>query len=269
MKKLFLASLIIFSGITVLLNACKKEEPDTETQSAVDNNICETEFTKMMPRVNNFGINEQGVRSILSGCPTIISPDTVANPGWPRTMTIDYGPTGCADTIDGKIRKGQIVCEFSNRWMTVGSYVKITLVNYNVNGMDISCDSIKITHSGVNALSTRVFKGKCVNPNWTLQWECDRTLTQTGGAGDLDPYNDVFTLSGSADGITRDGKSYAVNIAAGSPITKRSSCSWIESGRMDLTPDGLSTRTIDFGDGTCDKKATLIINGNSFNFDMN
>lgn len=268
MKKVTYLSLLIAGTITLFtINSCQKEKPDTETQSAVDNNICETEFTKMMPRVNDFGINEQGVKSMRSACPTIISPDTVASPGWPRTMVIDYGTTGCPDTIDGKVRKGQIICSFSNRWHIVGSYVKITLVNFSVNGLVYACDSIIIRHSAATAFQTQVFNGKCTGNGWNLEWACDRTLTQTAGFGDMDPYNDVFSLTGNANGKNRDGKTYTVNVRT--PLVKRSSCSWIESGKVDLTPEGLATRTVDFGNGTCDKKATLTINGNTFTFDMN
>lgn len=265
MKHITYLSLLVILALTI--NSCKKEEPDTETQSAVDNNICETEFTKMMPRVNDFGINEQGVKGMRAACPTIISPDTVASPGWPRRMVIDYGTTGCVDTIDGKLRKGQIICDFSNRWSIIGSYVKITLVNFTVNGITYACDSIKIIHSAFAAYTTKVFKGVCQNPSWRLEWECNRTLTQTAGFGDFDPYNDVFSFTGSANGKNREGKTYTVNVTT--PVVKRSSCSWIESGKVELTPEGLATRTVDFGNGTCDKKATLTINGNTFSFDMN
>ncbi|MBL7883620.1 MAG: hypothetical protein JNL69_06100, partial [Bacteroidia bacterium] len=66
MKKIFSISIIAIGVTLFTLNSCKKDEPDTETQSAVDNNICETEFTKMMPRVNDFGINEQGIKGMRS-----------------------------------------------------------------------------------------------------------------------------------------------------------------------------------------------------------
>ncbi len=63
MKRILFSSLFLIGLIALTLNSCKKEEPDTETQSAVDNNICETEFTKMMPRINSYGINEQGIKT--------------------------------------------------------------------------------------------------------------------------------------------------------------------------------------------------------------
>ncbi|MBK7184236.1 MAG: hypothetical protein IPH89_15725 [Bacteroidetes bacterium] len=151
--------------------------------------------------------------------------------------------------------------------MTVGSYVKITLDTFSVNGITYDCDSIRISHSWQYGFRTQVFNGICQSSSWTLEWDCDRTLTQTAGFGDFDPYNDVFTLTGSANGKNRNGKTYTAVIT--SPITKRSSCSWIEQGSIDLTPEGLATRTVDFGSGNCDSQATLTINGNTFTFTMN
>jgi len=266
MKKIFSISIIAIGVTLFTLNSCKKDEPDTETQSAVDNNICETEFTKMMPRVNDFGINEQGIKGMRSLCPTIISPDTVASPGWPRTMVIDYGP-GCADSIDGKIRKGKITCSFSNRWSIIGSYVTITLDTFSVNGIKYDCDSIRITHSSQYGFTTKVFKGVCQSNSWNLEWECDRTLVQTAGFGDFNPYNDVFSLTGTASGKNRNGKTYSVNVLT--PVIKRSSCSWIESGVIELTPEGFAPRKVDFGNGNCDNQATITIKGNTFTFTMN
>ncbi len=267
MKRILFSSFLLIGIVALTLNSCKKEEPDTETQSAVDNNICETEFTKMMPRINSYGINEQGIKSMRAACPSVIIDPADTLDGFPVTMTLDYGTTGCVDSIDGKVRKGQVIATFSDHWLTVGSYVKITLVNFSVNGITYACDSIKIGHSSQYGFTTQVFKGLCQGPSWNLEWECNRTLTQTAGFGDVDPYNDVFTLTGNANGKNRNGKTYSVAIT--SPIIKRSSCSWIEKGTMELTPEGLAVRTVDFGTGNCDSQATLTINGNTFTFTMN
>ncbi len=44
MKRILLFSIISVGAIALTLNSCKKEDPDTETQSAVDNSVCEGEF---------------------------------------------------------------------------------------------------------------------------------------------------------------------------------------------------------------------------------
>ena len=99
MKRILLASILSVSAIALTLNSCKKTEPDTETQSAVDNSVCEGEFTSRMSVVHGFAIKENGVKSMLDArsgsCPAIyITPLDTAN-GFPVTMTLDYGTTGC------------------------------------------------------------------------------------------------------------------------------------------------------------------------------
>ncbi|MBK7184235.1 MAG: hypothetical protein IPH89_15720 [Bacteroidetes bacterium] len=96
MKRILFSALLFTGLISLTLNSCKKEEPDTETQSAVDNNICETEFTKMMPRVNNYGINEQGIKNMRAACPSaIIRPILLLVQVGHVTMILDYGTRLC------------------------------------------------------------------------------------------------------------------------------------------------------------------------------
>jgi hypothetical protein len=272
MKRLFLP-LLLLGALSLTLNSCKKEETDTETQSAVDNSICEGEFTRVMPTVNSFAISEggvhrqgfQGLVRPASSCPVI----SVINPNqFPNTkLIIDYGTVGCVDTSDGKTRKGKIEATFSESWDSTGTVVTINLVDYYVNNIKYE-GTVTITRNSMYSYTIDVANGKCSNPNWVLTWESTRTFTQTGGTNTpLDPADDVFEASGSANGVNRDGKAYTVNITKN--LVKRQVCSWIESGTVELTPEGLATRTVDFGDGTCDNKATLTINGNTFSFTMN
>jgi hypothetical protein len=273
MKRILYSALVLFSAAAALtLNSCKKEEPDTETQSAVDNSVCEGEFTSRMGVINSIAIKEQGVKSMMSGQPTIIINPADTLDGFPVTMILDYG-TGTVDSVDGKVRKGQMICTFSNSWDTIGTTITVKLNNYYIAKNSSApwwkydCDSMMIIHTAANSFTNNIIGGKCTSSSWNLEWACTRTLTQTGGMGDLNPYNDVFEFTGNAQGKNREGKKYTVNVTV--PVIKRASCSWITQGRIDLTPEGLATRTVDYGDGTCDDKATLTINGNTFQFTMN
>lgn len=275
MKRTLFASAVVFALIAASFTSCKKEKPDTDTQSGVDNTVCETEFSKSMTTVNGFAIKENGIKGMMdaanamSGNPTITVDPADTLDGFPVTMTIDYGtPTSpTTDAIDGKVRSGKIICVFSNYWHVVGATVKTTFVNYMVNTWSFACDSMKVTHSSTNAFTRQVFKAVCSNGSATLKWEGTHTVTQTaGGSTPLNILDDVYSVTGNASGVNREGKSYTVNIT--SPVVKRTSCHWIESGRVDITPEGLAARTLDYGDGTCDGKATVTINGNTFTFTM-
>jgi hypothetical protein len=272
MKRTLLASAVMLVLLVGTFTSCKKEKPDTDTQSAVDNSICETEFGRSMTTVNGFGMNENGVRGmqdVMSGNPTITVDPADTLDGFPVTMTIDYGtpasPT--TDAVDGKIRSGKIICVFSDHWRNVGANVKVTFLNYMVNAWSYGCDSMKITHSATNAYTRQVYKGVCSNGSVSLKWEGTHTITQTGGyTTPLNTLDDVYSLTGNATGVNREGKSYTVSITTA--VVKRTSCHWVESGRVDVTPEGLAVRTLDYGDGTCDAKATITINGNTFTFNM-
>jgi translation initiation factor 1 (eIF-1/SUI1) len=281
MKRILVASAVIVALTGLTFTSCKKETPDTETQSAVDNNICETEFGKSMTTINGFAIKENGIKTMmtaaeaLAGSPTIIVDPADTLDGFPVTMTIDYGSApGIQDAVDGKYRSGKVICVFSDNWTNVGSYVRVTLVNYISGGASYSCDSMRITHTATSTFSHQIFKGRCSSTAWSgiLQWEGIRTFnsTQTGGTATPTDFTDdvhKYTITGNASGVNRDGKAYTVNVSV--PIVKRTSCSWIESGRVDITPEGLATRTVDYGSGVCDAQATLTINGNTFTFNMN
>ena len=58
-------------------------------------------------------------------------------------------PPVVTDSIDHKIRKGQIICKFSNYWHLTGSSMRITLSNYYVNNMSVNVDSIKMVHTAL------------------------------------------------------------------------------------------------------------------------
>ena len=78
--------------------------------------------------------------------------------------------------------------------------------------------------------------------------------------------HDVFSATGTSNGVDRNGKTFDVTI--NSPVIKRTIYPYMESGILSITPEGRSARTVNYGDGTWDNKATLTINGNIFTFTL-
>src|SRR5690606_39417748 len=66
-------------------------------------------------------------------------------------------------------------------------------------------------------------------------------------------------LSGSGNGVAFNGTSFNVTITE--PLVLNGDCRFITKGKAEVTPSGMSTRTIDFGDGTCDTEVGIVING--------
>jgi len=265
MKRTLLFSVLGATALIITINSCKKEEPDTESQSAVDNSICESEFSRISTLIADKGIKEEGIK-LPGGCPNVYIDYNDSVDGFPITLHIDY-QTGCIDD-DGKTRKGMINATFSTGWDSLAKKPTITFdfIGYSVNGVNFDCTSMTVTRDAINKTTTKVVDGICSTANWSNKWSTTRTMTIYYMNTPLDPSDDEYDFTGSSNGVNRNGKAYTVNITI--PIHKKASCSWIDKGRLDLTPAGMATRTIDYGDGKCNNDATLTINGNVFTFKL-
>ena len=180
---------------------------------------------------------------------------------FPKVVTIDFG-TGCPGK-DGKFRKGEIVTTYTGPMFIPGNSATTTFVDYNV-------DSFKIegTHSVENtstldklAWKVKVVDGKITNTlngNWR-KWEGVREPKRIEGNGTpLLLSDDVFQITGHASGSNSNGNSWISLITE--PLIRKFICSWIEKGQVKITRNSNSA-VLDYGEGTCDNKATITING--------
>jgi hypothetical protein len=270
MKRLALPVMLL--GLAVItLNGCKKEDPiDSETTTATDNSLCEGEFMRILPTVNKIAIDEPGVQRIIPGsatastCPVILI-DTPNQ--FPLTMTLDYG-AGCTDSIDGKVRKGKVHVNMSAPWDTVGCVMTVTLDSFYVGAIHFM-GSITYTRTTQNRYTMEINNGHCHRAGatpWDIFWNATRTIDWVSGSTNSQD-NQVVQISGSNSGIDRNGLRWTSTIT--SPLVRELNCNWINKGTIVITPEGKPERKVDFGDGTCDNKGTITIEGNYFEFTMN
>lgn len=266
-----------YAALTVIISASiiactKKEEAqvDIETQTSVDNSIAEQAFVEIVPVVNQIGINEPGINKTdtnavnFSCAKYVITGDTANFPaGGAVTITIDYGESGCMDN-DGRVRKGKVIAVFNNKWNVDGATANITLENYSVGNINYT-GSMLLTRNSSTSLSYAVSNAKCTDGTFTISYECSKTIEKIQGAStDSIWIDDVYKFTGTSAGVNRNGKKFTTKIVE--PLIKKNSCKWIDTGVIEVTPEGLATRSFNFGNGTCDDKATVTINGNTYNF---
>lgn len=262
---------IIFFSIFILTGfiSCNREEaPDDDTDTATDFAYCKMGFGTMIPTGNNITVNEEGVRQMgVYTCATVtlISGDTT---NWPNGDTlvyeVDYG-TACTDH-DGRIKQGKLYFSFVSDYGNTGGRLEITTQNYKVNGIEYQGEII-LMNDGNNTFTQTIIGGKCLANSWTVLYEGTTTITWLSGFGTpAIPEDDIYQISENSTGTNRNGKTFSV--ATITPMVKKSDCEWISNGIIDVTPSGLATRRIDFGSGDCDNQATVTINGNVLNFEM-
>jgi hypothetical protein len=275
MKKISILSSILIVSSIILLNSCKKKtEVDNESQSVVDNALCEQQFMAIQPVVNEKGITENGIKKMALSCETfsIISGDTTdAAPTdgvydlGPVTFQIDYGTIGCIGT-DGVYRTGKINVTTAKKWSKYNNLVTVDLVGFKANTISYS-GQIKITRSDSVTLTVEVLNGVCSNGTWNIEYAGSKTMKQIGGFSTKSiAADDDFSIVGSSSGKNRDGRNYTANIT--NAIIKKASCKFITSGTLVLTPDGFKPRTVDFGNGACDDDATYTVNDQTIAFKL-
>jgi len=275
MKKITLS---LFT-ILLLLSACKKSDEalddiQKDKTMASDNNMAEDEaddINVISDEAYNYG--ELKSRGGSGGSGFMGDTVKIVRSKSDSTITIDFGSNGIVGK-NGKIRKGKIIIKFSGGYKVIGSAVTQTFENFYVNGKKIE-GTRSVTYKGdTNGM-----------PMWTIQ--SDLTITKTDGkkvtwsstrtrimsAGSSTPlnwYDDEYTISGLASGVTSNGDTYSMTI--GKPLLIKVSfspptvCKYIIDGTITYTR-GSRTAILDYGYGgttSCDNQAELNYNGNKY-----
>jgi len=184
---------------------------------------------------------------------------------YPKKVIIDFG-SGCLGR-DGHTRRGKIVTNFTGRIVIPGSKATTTFDGYYV-------DSVKVTgtHSIINASSGNnrkftelVENGKLSKPSGNyVAWNSTRTREQTEGNRTPNYLkDDVFSITGKGAGTVKRGEKtiqWASEITR--PIIRTFECRWATKGQITIKRND-KTSILDYGNGTCNNKATLTINGNT------
>lgn len=257
---------IIIAALSIaVLGSCKKkekEEVQPDWASAQDQAIGDVIWQDIYRMVDEEA-QSNGVSSARSCGTVTLNPTS----GFPTTLTIDFGSTGCTGS-DGRLRKGKVEAVFTGMWRDSLTVVTVTPVNYSVDNYKVEGTKTieNKGHVGGNlTYDVAVTNGKITAPDLTyftwnsnIQYEWiegeSTTFLSHGLPGVLD---DVYLIRGTYNGVNRSGLSYTSTIT--SPIRKELSCKWPVSGVLQITPQGLQTRTIDFGSGACDNDATVSV----------
>lgn len=259
---------IAFLGLGILASSCKKDEtdPTNDTSYASDDVFAESIFDD----VSNIGDEayEMGSSNLKSGdgdkiflspCATVTLDTTVS----PRVLTIDFGEENCLCN-DGRYRRGKILISFTGRYKKPGSVITTGFDNYFVN--DNQVDGTKVvTNMGKNddnqpyfsVIVTGVIYLK--NDGGTISWNATKTRTWIEGYFTKFIRDDVYLIEGEAEGIRPSGLTWEREII--NPLRKELNCKWIVSGTIELRPQDKPVRLLDYGDGSCDNVATVIIDG--------
>ena len=202
-----------------------------------------------------------------AGCATITR-DTVN-----RILTIDFGTVNCL-CQDGKTRRGKITIQHSGPFMATGTTRTFNYTNYFINDNQITGSRV-VTNMGLNANNQLYFQivvqGAVImaNGNGTLTYSAQRTRTWIAGAGTPIKTDNVHEITGSSSGTFPNGETFTANIT--SPLIKKFEigCREVVKGIWVMNRSTRPTKTIDYGNGTCDNEATVTVGNNTHIINLN
>jgi hypothetical protein len=276
LKSIFSVKSLLLVGSLALVVACKKEntivnEDSATASSAIstsanDDNLADAVFMDLKEVTDQTRLETtlRGIDTTKYPCAKITySVDSLLNT---LTATIDFGPKNCK-CYDGKNRRGKIQVKITRNMNIIGSSIVYTAVDYYVNDNGVS-GTKTLTIEDANSFRIVVENGKVTKANGgIITWNTDRKLTMTAGNDTpLDFTDDVFEVSGSSSGINAAGNAYKFTTLT--PLVKARACQWITAGKLKVERAGKLDAVVDYGDKTCDDKATVSVGNTTFPFTL-
>ena len=182
-----------------------------------------------------------------------------------KTITIDFGE-GC-EGPGGKIRSGKIIITYTDRKYVPGAVWIYTLEDYTVNGIALegtkTISNVTGTESDYLSFNKLLEGGKATWPDGSFATrEVNKTFTWIRATR---PINDEFHVEGSANGVTKNGVTYEVDIVSTLIYKRKCRRAGVHiavQGLKSVVKDGEEI-LVDFGDGDCDNLVTVTKNGES------
>lgn len=301
---LFSRKLIVACVASLVLIGCTKGKLNKETVSSEDHSMAESLFEDIFNTADRYDDTETDLGNsnktdnawdttfTHSQYPCLtITKEFINTTTWERKITLDFGSAGCT-TADGKVRKGKIIAHRIGKYREEGSVHIFTTENYFVDDYGVEGER-KITNLGNNSANQPQFQvdvnGDITNTdNENITWESHRVRTWIEGNqtwvlgtlnadGELDSvfwnfpegiYDDVWEVTGTSIGINRNGRAFDVKITTALRFQWCDTHLEVTEGIVEIQPEDLKLRVVDFGDQTCDNQAKVTIDDNeqTFNF---
>jgi hypothetical protein len=279
MKTTPITRLICLYLLSIGLFACKKNQdtpPGPEEQeefaaiSAESDASAEAIFSSVFDNVvgvnSEVGIGGTGIFNNATPLDTMqcFSIEVIhLNPSaaFPIQVVVDFGRE-CVGR-DGRIRKGRVITEYSNRLTVSGASAITRFDGYIVDDIKIEGEHVVInkSSSAVPTLETKVAARLSTLNGDFSQWNSERTITQAGRLTSL-ASDDSFSVTGSASGFAKKGdKLFQWTTVISEPLIKKFACRWTTEGIVTIKKGTTAIAVLDYGTGQCDNKASFTVFG--------
>lgn len=243
MKRISVILVILISICTIISCEDVNVEPQIDYTVSEDNAMATSILLDVFSVVSN-GASTGNKKSINEEPIITIIPN---NDGT-YSMVVDYGNDGILER--GVTKTGVVNAEFSGSW-TVGSTVTITFNGFAVDGSVVDGNLVVLYKSGgdmptfelvANHMSITFMDDSSIN------WDVPKKILTyvQGSATPLNRNDDVWSISGDANGKSRSGKNFTSEVIE-LVVNNTIECKWFESGTINLALEGEALYEMTFG----------------------
>ncbi|MCT4561602.1 MAG: hypothetical protein N4A41_09505 [Crocinitomicaceae bacterium] len=256
-KKLLFVSILSTLAIGLSVGCRKNQQANEAAEIGQQSNSAESTSMDLQVMGDEAASGPASFQPFAAACANLSYDTTGVN----VRITVDYGSTNCL-CEDGRYRRGKVYIDYNGgNYYAIGNVIVFTTDNFYVNDNKIQGKRV-VRHPAqdqwtIEADATITFTDNA----GTATWKSERTRIQTGGQSTpLNIFDNTYEITGSATGITAQGRGYEIEIS--SPLLIQLNCRYIKSGELTIKSDGLKKEAIlDYGSGECDNQATLTYRG--------
>ena len=268
--------LLIATCFSLFTECNKVPEQDLSKATAVDNSgiIAERMFNDVGKYTS--GVLTDNKKSTLKSIAADVSPISSCLRVYfdfnssPNKLVLDFGTENCF-CEDGQNRRGKILITYDGGYTDSTATLNTTFDGYYVNNNQVTGNRT-LSYKGYNQAKkpnwTVIVNGSVIlaNNGGTITYQATHNTAMVEGENTMDYKDNVFETTGSASGITPAGQAFTALVTT--PLISTMKCNNFVKGVVELTPSGEPKRTLNYGEGDCDNKASLTVSGITFNVNL-
>jgi len=269
--------LFLFIALTAVMVSCSKDRtaPAFDQDAALEEIFVEDVMDDVFAEIFSelFGISGLGFKSAETSAGHNCRTRTVEMPeegNFPRIVTLEFNGK-CKDWA-GNVRSGKIIITVYGPYKTEGSVREVTFEDYFINGNQVE-GTKTVTTVGRNLDGNLVVSISFPDAKITRKDDIviERSVEKTREwiAGEDTPevrQDNEFLINGV---VTRLNKDDVLITRVLTDIHRAVNCRWPLSGTVEITgDDDRPAAVLDYGEGKCDKWATITIGDEVWRIDL-
>jgi len=276
MKNLFLSLAVL---VSLVLFSCEKEnefslnieeaaiiENDATIEDVIESSAFEVDlYSANVESINAISDTKNEVKTFFFGRYRLGQAPLVTiesnNGDFPKTITLNYGEG--TELANGRMIRGSIIIEVSAQPRTDGAVRTVTFSEFFIDSVNIAGNRVItfVNNEEAGFSANEVSNLVITFPNgitFTRTAERVRTFVE-GYDTPREHADDVLHITGFVNTVCSENYTFTRTIVE--PLVKKGDCRYIVSGLVSISKGDEVFAELNYGDGSCDDKATIIKDG--------